>query len=66
MMARSRDPRFIGGLVLLGVALLIAILSLVDWAAHGAALHLGVAGMFLVAGAMLLSSSRRASTIGKD
>lgn len=32
----------------------------------GARLQLGVAAMFLVAGAMLLSSSRREGTVDKD
>lgn len=66
MTDRNRDPRFIGGIIVLGCALLILIVRIADWAANGARLQLGVAAMFLVAGAMLLSSSRREGTVDKD
>jgi uncharacterized membrane protein len=67
MTGRKRNSlQFIGGLIVLGCALLMIILSIVAWSVSGEKLQLGVAAVFLCLGTVLLATSRRRSSIEKD
>ena len=67
MTGRKRNSsRFIGGLIVLGCALLIIILRISDWAVSGEKLQLGIAAILLPLGTVLVATSRRQSSIEND
>jgi hypothetical protein len=67
MTGRKRySRRFIGGLIVLGCALLSIILKIADWAVFGEKLQLGFAAILLSMGTILLATDRRESSIQND
>jgi hypothetical protein len=67
MTAEQRNSfRFYGGLFVMGCALLIIILQLVDKALFGEKVHLGIAVVLMSLGTVLMATSRRRSSGNKD
>lgn len=56
--SKKNSFRLLGGLIVLGCALLIIILRIADWATSGEKLQLGIAAVLLPLGTVLVATSR--------